>query len=445
MEQKQVRSQFSHETMEELRKRVLDLEEQNRVLDAFIENSTDAIQISDRNLVTLRINRAYEVLTGIRREELVGVPVEQLVKNHLISESCGAIVAKTKKPHTIVQTFYRTGRSAHVSCTPVFDSCGEIEFYICNDRDLDEISSLQQELDKIRGLNDQYLQELESIKARMGGQSKLIVADKEMLKVLALAARIAKVDSTALLLGETGVGKDEIARFIHQNSGRSNRRFVPINCAAITESLFESKLLHVLQNRSFIRVGGNEPIQVDIRVIAATNCDLEEMVQQKRFREDLYYRLNVMPIHIPPLRKRKNDIIPLAQHFLDYYNQKYDFHRKLSPATCFALLNYRWEGNVRQLKNSIEQATIITDTDLIQPESLPMNVAGPEPVQDAPAEAGLNEMLERMELRYLQTFYERYGSIRKAAERLKLPPTTFLRHWERLRQKYGTSSAEGKE
>ena len=405
-----MRSQFSHETMEELRKRVLDLEEQNRVLDAFIENSTDAIQISDRNLVTLRINRAYEVLTGIRREELVGVPVEQLVKNHLISESCGAIVAKTKKPHTIVQTFYRTGRSAHVSCTPVFDSCGEIEFYICNDRDLDEISSLQQELDKIRGLNDQYLQELESIKARMGGQSKLIVADKEMLKVLALAARIAKVDSTALLLGETGVGKDEIARFIHQNSGRSNRRFVPINCAAITESLFESelfgheghaftgagskvkpglleaadhgtlfldevgelslnmqaKLLHVLQNRSFIRVGGNEPVQVDIRVIAATNCDLEEMVQQKRFREDLYYRLNVMPIHIPPLRKRKNDIIPLAQHFLDYYNQKYDFHRKLSPATCFALLNYRWEGNVRQLKNSIEQATIITDTDLIQ-------------------------------------------------------------------------------
>lgn len=107
---------------------------------------------------------------------------------------------------------------------------------------MDEISSLQQELDKIRGLNDQYLQELESIKARMGGQSKLIVADKEMLKVLALAARIAKVDSTALLLGETGVGKDEIARFIHQNSGRSNRRFVPINCAAITESLFESEL-----------------------------------------------------------------------------------------------------------------------------------------------------------------------------------------------------------
>ena len=199
MEQKQLETGSSRESAGELRRRILDLEEQNRVLDAFIENSTDAIQISDRNLVTLRINRAYEVLTGIRRDELVGVPVEELVKNHLISESCGAIVAETKKPHTIVQTFYRTGRSAHVSCTPVFDSCGEIEFYICNDRDLNEISSLQQELDKIRGLNDQYLQELESIKAQMGDRNKLIVADKEMLKVLALAARRRRLAPARLL------------------------------------------------------------------------------------------------------------------------------------------------------------------------------------------------------------------------------------------------------
>ena len=315
------------------------------------------------------------------------------------------------------------------------------------------------------------------------GQSPAILEAKR------LSENFADSQFTVMLYGETGTGKEMFAQSIHNASPRRDGPFVAINCTALNRNLLESelfgytkgaftgalntgkeglieaadkgtlfldevgelslnmqaKLLHVLQNRSFIRVGDNEPIQVDIRVIAATNCDLEEMVQQKRFREDLYYRLNVMPIHIPPLRKRKNDIIPLAQHFLDYYNQKYDFHRKLSPATCFALLNYRWEGNVRQLKNSIEQATIITDTDLIQPESLPMNVAGPEPVQDAPAEAGLNEMLERMELRYLQTFYERYGSIRKAAERLKLPPTTFLRHWEQLRQKYGTSSAEGKE
>ena len=137
------------EVILEMRRRILELEEKNRALEAQIENSTDAIQISDRNLVTLRINRAYEVLTGIKREELVGVPVAQLVEKRLISESCGAIVAETKKPHTIIQTFYRTGRSAHVSCNPVFDKNGEIEFFICNDRDLDEISSLQSELHKI--------------------------------------------------------------------------------------------------------------------------------------------------------------------------------------------------------------------------------------------------------------------------------------------------------
>lgn len=289
-----------------------------------MENSTDAIQISDRNLVTLRINHAYEVLTGIKREELVGIPVEDLVRDRLISESCGAIVAKTKKPHTIVQTFYRTGRSAHVSCTPVFDQKGEIEFFICNDRDLEEIRDLQVELHKIRDLNDRYLLELESIKTQLPAYGEMVVEDKAMLKTLTLASRIAKVDSTALILGETGVGKDEVARFIHQNSNRADQRFVSINCGAITESLFESelfgyeghaftgagnkgkmgllevadhgtlfldeigelslnmqtKLLHVLQNRSFIRVGGNKSIQVDVRIIAATNCDLMEMVQK---------------------------------------------------------------------------------------------------------------------------------------------------------------------
>ena len=467
MEQKQLVTGSSCETAGELRRRILDLEEQNRVLDAFIENSTDAIQISDRNLVTLRINRAYEVLTGIRRDELVGVPVEELVKNHLISESCGAIVAETKKPHTIVQTFYRTGRSAHVSCTPVFDSCGEIEFYICNDRDLNEISSLQQELDKIRGLNDQYLQELESIKAQMGDRNKLIVADKEMLKVLALAARVAKVDSTALLLGETGVGKDEIARFIHQNSGRSDRRFVPINCAAITESLFESelfgheghaftgagskvkpglleaadhgtlfldevgelslnmqaKLLHVLQNRSFIRVGGNEPVQVDIRVIAATNCDLEEMVQQKRFREDLYYRLNAFLLSIPPLAARRGDVELLANHFLHKFSAALGKRVQAINAEARGLLyRYPWPGNVRELENAIERAVNVCGGQELMPCDFPSAMLEHEAVSSPGRKNGWLWAQETETIR--KAIRETNGNLRQAAILLGISRST---------------------
>lgn len=466
-----------------LERRLKELTEQNRILDVFIENATDAIQISDRNLVTVRINRAYEKLTGIRREELVGIPVEELVRTRLISESCGAIVARTKKPCTIVQTFSRTGRSAHVSCNPVFDEHGEIEFYICNDRDLDEISSLQSELQEIKVLNDRYLSELETLKAQMPNWGELIVEDKAMLKALDLAGRVARVDSTALLLGETGVGKDEIARFIHRNSRRAEKALVSVNCGAITESLFESelfgheghaftgagsksraglfevadhgtmfldeigelslnmqtKLLHVFQSKSFIRVGGTKPIQMDVRIIAATNCDLEAMVREKRFREDLFYRLNVVPIHIPPLRERRNDIIPLAQHFLDYYNQKNGCRKRLSSATCLALLDYSWAGNVRQLKNAIEQAMIMTDGDVIQPENLPVNVVREAvPFKEPQEGMSLNEFLERMELQYLNTYYQKCGSVREAAKRLKMPPTTFLRHRTSLMKKYGS-------
>lgn len=470
------------EVIWELQHKIQELQEQIRVLDVFIENSTDAIQISDRNLVTLRINRAYEVLTGIKREELIGVPVKDLIEKRLISESCGAIVAKTKRPHTIVQTFYRTGRSAHVSCNPVFDANGDIEFFICNDRDLDEIGSLHSELDEIKALNDRYLTELELVKSQLPTHGELIVEDEAMVKVLRLATRIAKVDSTALILGETGAGKDKIAHFIHQNSARAGQPFVSVNCGAITESLMESelfgheghaftgagskmkpgffevanhgtifldevgelsmnmqtKLLHVLQSQTFTRVGGSKPIQMDVRVIAATNRDLEAMVRERKFREDLYYRLNVVPIRIPPLRQRKNDIVPLAQYFLERYNQKYGFHKQLAPRTCFALLNYHWEGNVRQLRNVIEQAVIMTDGDVIHPHVLSIDTGDALAAYVDPADesSSLTELLERTELRYLNLYYEKYGNIRDAAKHLDMAPTTFLRHRTNLMKKY---------
>ncbi len=473
----------AEETAEQLRRQVQSLEERNHMLEAFLEHSADAIQISDRNMSTVFVNRAYEVLTGIRRDEQKGAPVADLVEAGLITPSSAcSIVAKTSQPCTIVQTFPRTGRSAHVSCNPVFDKDGRIEYYLCNDRDLDEIRNLRSELRQVTDLKDRYLSELQTVKAQLPNRGGLIAEDEAMLSVLGTAARVARVDATVLVLGETGVGKDEIARFIHRSSARASQPFVDVNCGAIPENLFESelfgyeghaftgagsrpkaglfeaadhgtifldevgelslnmqtKLLHVLQSRSFLRVGGNRPIQLDVRIIAATNRDLEKMVREKRFREDLYYRLNVISIHIPPLRGRKNDIIPLAQHFLEHYNNKYGLAKTFSPAARFVLLHHPWEGNVRQLRNVIEQTVILTDGDVIRPDNLPVNAGDSVEMYEAGSgNVSLDELLERMELRYLDLYYETYGNIRAAARHLQMSPTTFLRHRTALRQKYG--------
>ncbi len=456
----------------------------NRMLTAFLENSPDAIQISDKNLVTIMVNRAYEELTGINRAEQIGVPVYQLVKKGLLSESCASIVKKTRKPESIIQTFSRTNRSAHVTCSPIFGDDGEIEYYICNNRDLNEINSLHLKLQETKAQSDHYRLELEALRNNAHVRNKLIIEDRAMIDVFALANKISKVDTTILLLGETGVGKDEISKYIHNNSMRHNNAFISVNCGAIAESQFEDvlfgfekispagygkksksglfevadkgtlfldeigelslemqkKLLQVLQTRSFIRSGGTKTVNIDVRIIAATNRDLEQMVQDGQFREDLFYRLNVISISVPPLRSRKNDILPLANHFLDIFNKKYNMNKQLSSKASYALLNYNWPGNIRQLKNTIEHAVILSETDLIEPDCLALHIPGKSHAPSMPElkeSEGLKELLEQTELKYLNMYYEKYGNIRAAASRLKMSPTTFLRHKTELENKYG--------
>ena len=482
MEQNTINTQNNNDISDLLKEKNASLENKNRMLTAFLENSPDAIQISDKNLVTIMVNKAYEVLTGINRAEQIGVPVMQLVKKGLLSESCASIVRKTKKPHTIIQTYSRTQRSAHVTCSPVFGEDGEIEYYICNDRDINEINSLHSELKETKALSDHYRMELEALRNSVHVRNKLIIEDRSMLDVFTLANKISKVDTTILLLGETGVGKDEISRYIHNNSPRRNNAFISVNCGAIAESQFENvlfgyeantgygkksksglfevadkgtlfldeigelsldmqkKLLQVLQNRSFIRAGGTKTVDIDVRIIAATNRDLEQMVQDGSFREDLYYRLNVISVSIPPLRSRKNDILPLANHFLEMFNKKYNMDKTFSPKANYALLNYNWPGNIRQLKNTVEHAVILSEGSVIEPEYLALRIPEMRQSVSLPElkdDEGLKELLEQTELKYLNMYYEKYGNIRAAAKRLKMSPTTFLRHKTEFENKYG--------
>jgi DNA-binding NtrC family response regulator len=262
-------------------------------------------------------------------------------------------------------------------------------------------------------------QEMKAAMARDRQAHDLVFASKEMEQVVALAENVATVDTAVLILGESGTGKEVVANHIHKKSLRADNRFVPVNCAAISSNLVESelfgyekgaftgaadrtrgkfefatggtlfldeigdlpiesqgKLLRALQEKKFQRVGGNQEIPVDVRVICATNRDLEQMVNQSRFRQDLYYRVNVFPIFIPPLRQRKGDIVPLARYIMTTFSFGKD--HELTDAACRKLQEYTWPGNVRELANVLERCLILTrDTRTITADTLAFLQTGP--------------------------------------------------------------------
>lgn len=300
-----------------------------------------------------------------------------------------------------------------------------------------------------------------------------IVGDSAAIKtVLLQAEQAARSRSTVLLRGESGTGKELIARALHKLSARSECPFVKLNCAALPESLLESelfghergaftgavkmrrgrfetadkgtlfldeigdispstqvKLLRVLQERTFERVGGNRSITVDVRIIAATNADLEEAVRARRFREDLYYRLHVVPITLPPLRERQEDIPLLVGHFLQRYNAENHKSLKISSAAMDLIVGYDWPGNVRELENCIERMVVMARREILAPEEVPLPVAGPRPVVSAAgfvsdtAASSLTQSIEELERERLIEALKRSGGVQtRAATLLGITP-----------------------
>ncbi len=279
---------------------------------------------------------------------------------------------------------------------------------------------------------------------RMSPSDTFIGTSAEIQELLRLLERVAKTDSTVLVRGESGVGKELIARAVHRQSRRVHQPFVVVDCAALHENLLQSelfghekgaytgairlkhglfevadrgtifldeigeitpplqvKLLRVIENGTFRRVGGNVDIKVDVRVIAATNRSLEVMMKEKEFREDLFYRLNVFSLSIPPLRERLEDVPRLVEHFVRQSNIVSKRHVRVSPEAMDTLLRYPWPGNVRELENVIERALILCDYDAIEPEHLPIGIRnGPSPVAVAEQDGAL-VTLDELERRYI--------------------------------------------
>ncbi|TEB10553.1 sigma-54 interaction domain-containing protein [Pelotomaculum propionicicum] len=403
----------------------MEISEARRVaseLEQVIEASHDGIFITDGKGDVLMVNSAWERICGMSREYVVGKNAQRdLVDKGFYNESAAYKALKEKKEVTIMLRMTggdKSGQKIMATGIPVLDERGEVKRVVVNVRDITEIVNLRDQLEESQQLNVKYAAELEQMRIKKLKNSNIIARSPKTRRVLEMATRVAKVDSTVLITGESGVGKEVIANTIHCLSQRSDGPMIKINCGAIPENLLESelfgyepgaftgaskqgkpgmfelaergtlfldevgelslnlqvKLLRVLQHHEVSRVGGLKPIPVDARIIAATNKDLMEMVKLERFRDDLYYRLNVVSIDVPPLRERKEDIPLLSVYFLDKINKKYNFNKYFSSEVIDRFLEYSWPGNIRELENVIERMVVMTDDKEITTQHLPLTI-----------------------------------------------------------------------
>ena len=441
-------------------------------LTAIIESSFDGIYVTDGDAKTLRVNKAYERITGLCRKELIGRTMYDLVAEGVFNESVTIKVLASRHAESLIQQS-RSGKTYMVTGTPVFDESGGISLVVTNVRDVTELQQLQKQLKNMETLQHQYLEALSQLKNYTGGHDKYILISKKMADVHALVLRLARVDSTVLIQGESGVGKEVVADMIHSASPRKKAPFMKISCAAIPENLLESelfgyrpgaftgakkegrpglfemadkgtllldeigemplglqaKLLRVVQEKQCVRLGSSDPICVDVRILAATNRDLEKMVAKKEFRKDLFFRLNVVPVHIPPLRERKEAIAGFVQYFLKQLNKKYGYEKFFSPRAMDCLYGYGWPGNVRELENLIERVVVVTPGREIHVENLPDSMFRPGPSTPRPqyAHTSLKAAMDDFEKKIIAQVLADQGSTRKAAAVLGVNQSTIVR------------------
>jgi PAS domain S-box-containing protein len=381
-----------------------------RQLQAMFDSSSDGIWTCDANGVVLDMNSASERFKGIKAGHVIGRPVEDLVDLGLIDHPLTTEVLRKREQVSAVQHVPATGKKLLVTGTPAFDPTGQIFMVVVNERDVTDLNRLQEQLLREERVREKAQNELKEL-AMLELESKGIVAESPaMRRLLAMALKMATLDTLeALILGESGTGKGLLASFIHKHSPRRDKPFIPVNCAALPENLFEAelfgyeegaftgarrggkpglfelaglgtifldevgelpitvqaKLLKCLDDRSYLPLGGEVPKKVHCAVITATNRNLERLVQAKKFRKDLFYRLNTFTLKIPPLRERGEDIFELATLYLRRFNDEFGAAKRMTHSGMKRLLNHGFPGNVRELIGLVKKAVIMSEGDLL--------------------------------------------------------------------------------
>ncbi len=463
------------------------------------------VLIADKDGILLWGNEYYNTFVNFDIKEYIGQHVSVISESNLVSLSGPLLFDIVNKQANEITSIvkYPTKDFIATTATPVLDDSGQLEYIVYSITNCSESIRLQTELNQSNAralaletqLNELMISDLKS--------KEIIVSDTKMKQLYKIASRLASVTASVMITGESGVGKDVYAKYIHSISDRKNHAFIHVNLGAIPKSLFESelfgyeagaftgasrtgkaglielanggtlfldeigelsldiqaKLLQVIQDRSLRRIGSTKTIPLDIRIIAATNRNLEQMVQNGTFRLDLYYRLNVINIQIPPLRERTMEIPLMINLFLNIFNEKYHLHKIIDPLVMHVLCSYSWPGNIRELNHVIENLVVVSDTDVISLTSLPPSMMPADAVvtfcedaaqiqvqkqmsdfsrgfseqTNAPVNFNLKEATTQLETSLIRSALEKYKTTTAAAEAMGIDISTL----SKKRKKYG--------
>lgn len=445
-----------------------------------IMNGLDiGIWITDGEGNVALVNDKSIKVGGLTREEVLGRSMEELVESgYVLYESSVLKAIESGKTESIVQELGEGGKCLATS-TPLFYK-GKIDMVLCVERNISEMVRLKEMLSQQKMITERFKSELRDMKNKNIHESfheedDMITHNISMIRLKEKAIQIGKIDATVIIIGESGTGKEVVADLIYKNSIRNGEPFIKVNCAAIPESLIESeffgyekgaftgasqngkaglfemadggvlfldeigelplamqsKLLRVLQDKTIRRIGSEQEISVDVRIIAATNRNLKEEMEKGNFRSDLYYRLFVVPVEIPPLRKRREDIMPLAHHYVKHFNMLYGMKKVMAEDALAELESYHWPGNVRELRNVIERLVISGAGEAITKFQVQMCLESREDMSLSEAmdenAVNLENMVNEYEKHIITKALEKYGSASEAARRLGVDKSTISR------------------
>ena len=441
-------------------------------LQLILDLSYDMITISDDKGRFTTASKSCEKFFGISEDKLIGMGPKDLEKNVLDHSITGKVIS-TKKKTTMVQST-KTGKILLATAYPVIKN-GSIYKIITFSKDITEEKKLEGQLERLTDELEWYKNEFK--KRQTDSLKNPVISSSSMKQVMDMVKHIANMNVIVLLLGETGVGKGYIASLIHNLSNRREHPFITVNCAAIPKELLESelfgyeegaftgakkggkkglfeiagegtifldeigdmplelqvKLLHVLDKKTITRVGGEVKINIKARIVTATNKDLKEAVKAGFFREDLYYRISVLPIVIPPLSQRREDIPILIDVFLEQFNKEYKVQKKISTSGYIALMFRHYPGNVRELKHTIERLVITSVSDTITEELISSFNNDAIPVlEEIPENMSLKEVMDNYEKKLLTWAILKYGTTRKVGQALGIEQSTVAKKIKRL-------------